>query len=438
MKKILLALALILTASFLFSSGYEVRAQFLHIKQFPEKAKNIVNRKDVHAQFIREVYDVVIINYWDKIDDEKLSTMFVLGAGQLGHPATVKTKNKEGVEEMINEIVKGMDDQKKKEFTTQLADMVLASLLPNSRSRLYTTKLEQELANAVQNIDTKTDLYQTLGVGKEASQQDVQQTFELKVNELKKEEATASAEKKEEVKQKIAEANRAYSALGTADKRNVYDKTGKEPTVGTRFVRPKVLYLPIKRISPQTFEEFQKEISRVDTKGQGDALIVDLRGNIGGSIDLLPYFLGPFIGLGQYGYEFYHQGEYIPNKTVVGWIPALAPYKNVVALTDEKTQSSAEVIAAAFKKYNVGIVVGTKTRGWGTVEKVFDLKTQIDLNEKYSIFLVHSITLRDDNQPIEGRGVDPVIDTTKGGWEKELLAYFHRTDMVEAIRELLN
>ena len=110
----------------------------------------------------------------------------------------------------------------------------------------------------------------------------------------------------------------------------------------------------------------------------------------------------------------------------------------MVILSDEKTQSSAEVITATLKKFNVGIVVGTKTKGWGTVERVFDLKTQIDPSEKYSVFLVHSITLRDDGQPIEGRGVDPTIDINDLKWRQQLLAYFRRNDLVEAVNEVLN
>lgn len=104
-------------------------------------------------------------------------------------------------------------------------------------------------------------------------------------------------------------------------------------------------------------------------------------------------------------------------------------------LVDQNSQSSAEMMAASLKKYHVGVVVGIPTKGWGTVEKVFPLEAQISQKEKYSIFLVHSITLRDDNLPIEGRGVDPDIKITDPNWTSQLLSYFNNPALVEAVKK---
>jgi len=182
----------------------------------------------------------------------------------------------------------------------------------------------------------------------------------------------------------------------------------------------------------------QEETQKYINKPGLDALILDLRSNIGGSIDLLPYLLGPFIGNEQYAYEFLHQNEKTPYKTKIGWLPSLIQYKKVVILIDSQTQSSAEVMAAVLKKYNVGITVGATTKGWGTIEAVFDIEQQLDQNEKYSVFLVHSLTLRDDNQPIEGNGVEPMIFIDDPNWEKQLYAYFHYEELIEAVKEIWN
>jgi len=61
--------------------------------------------------------------------------------------------------------------------------------------------------------------------------------------------------------------------------------------------------------------------------------------------------------------------------------------------------------------------MGEKTAGWGTVERVFPIKQQIDPAVTYSLFLVHHITLRDDNQPIQGNGVEPVIALADPQWK---------------------
>jgi C-terminal processing protease CtpA/Prc len=167
-----------------------------------------------------------------------------------------------------------------------------------------------------------------------------------------------------------------------------------------------------------------------------DTLILDLRNNIGGSIDILPYFLGPFIGQDQYAYEFLHQGERTPFKTKVGWLNSLVPYKKVIILINNQSQSTAELMASVLKRYNVGVLVGERTKGWGTIERVFELENQISPGEKYSMFLVHTLTLRDDNQPIEGNGVEPVISINSSNWKQQLLSYFDNQTIVKTVEQI--
>lgn len=221
--------------------------------------------------------------------------------------------------------------------------------------------------------------------------------------------------------------------------KNINPETNEvEPTIESKIVRPDIFYLRLAKFSPTTFEELKKLTKEVDGRESLDTLILDLRGNIGGDIDGLSYFLGPFIGNNQYAYQFFHQGETTDFKTKTGWLPSLARYKKVVILIDGETQSSAEVFVAALKKYNVGVVVGQTTKGWGTVERVFPLENQFDGQEKYTVFLVHSLTLREDGQPIEGNGVESMININDENWQEQLYAYFHYDELVEAVKEVLN
>lgn len=220
---------------------------------------------------------------------------------------------------------------------------------------------------------------------------------------------------------------------------NVNPETGQvETTVYTKLVRPDILYLYIERMSLTTLDDLKTETEKFDEGEILDTLILDLRGNIGGSLDILLYLLGPFVGQNQYAFEFFHQGEYQPFKTKIGWLPSLVRYKKVVILIDENSQSSAEVMATTLKKYNVGILVGTKTKGWGTAEKVYEIKNQIASDEKYSLFLVNSLTLREDYQPIEGNGIDPTININDSDWKKQLLAYFNDNNLIQAVEEIWN
>lgn len=406
-----------------------------------EIKKGIYGETKTYVDFLAEVYDKIKENYWKKMSDEELINLFKLGAEKIaGVPQELASKDKDSLELMLTKIIQGLDSsEQKKEFTTKLADIVLANLEPLGRSRLYTTKEKKHLADRIKNVNPQTDLHKTLEVEKDAPQEEVEEAFEKKSDELEKELEKASGEEKEKKEEELKVVKYAYDVLSDTDKKEKYEKFGIEPTIFSKLVRPDIFHIYIKKFAANTFNEFKKAADSVDNREATlDTLILDLRANIGGSIDILPYFLGPFIGKNQYAYEFFHQGEYTPFKTKIGWMNSLVRYKKVVILIDGQSQSSAEVMAAALKKYNVGVVVGTKTKGWGTVEKVLTVDQQISPDEEYSMFLVHHITLRDDGQPIEGRGVDPVISMNAPDWEKQLFAYFHYNELTEVVKEIWN
>lgn len=402
-----------------------------------------------YVTFLLEIYDKVQQNYWEKITDDQLFQLYKLGTEKIKEqipdiqvPEVIISNDKNGLKAMASSVLDKLDESKKKDYSVNLASIVLANLQPFGRSGLYTTKKQEDLQNRVYNIDPNTNLYDVLGVKKDAPAEEIQKAAEEKTAELENvaKDTSQPQEKRDEAEQKLALVARATETLAQPEKKDKYDQQGIESTVSANLVRPDILHLKIKQLSPVTYEEIQKAANDID-KSAGpelNTLIIDLRGNVGGSIDVLPYFLGFFIGKDQYAYEWYQQGNYTPFKTVVGWLPSLVRYKRVVVLIDEQAQSSAEVMAATFKKYNVGVVVGTKTKGWGTIEKVFPIDNQINDNETYSMFLVHHITLRDDNQPIEGRGVDPNININDENWQDQLNAYFNDKTLTKTVKEIWN
>jgi hypothetical protein len=390
-------------------------------------------KKDIYLEFLSEVYDIIKQNYWESLSDAQLSLLFKAGAENLtGISYNLKSKDLEGLKKMYSEIFTHFNDSQKKEFSIKLVNLVLTSLTPQGRSGLYTQKNEESLRKTIENINPERDLYKELGVSKEASESELKDAYIKKLSEIKSKKEPAKAE------EELKKLNYAFSVLSDKERRERYDQSGAEPTVFYKLLKPEIFYIYIKIFSPNTFDEFQKAADSLgDVKGV-NTLILDLRGNVGGSIDILPYFLGPFIGQDQYAYEFLHQGERIVFKTKTGWLPSLVRYKQVVILVDRGTQSTAEVFAAVLKRYNVGVLVGEKTRGWGTVEKVFEIKQQIDPKEKYSLFLTHSLTLRDDNQPIESNGIEPMIDLNRENWENELFEYFRHPQLNLVIKDLWN
>ena len=172
-------LLLLLIFGFGSASGYFFRSKQEGTGLFQ------ASQKDPYLRFLGEVYDKVQENYWEKISDEQLSQLFQLGAEKLtGGPKTLKPENKEGVEKMAGGILKDLEEEKKKEFTAKLADIVLVNLKPFGHSRLYTQKSEQDLENRVKNINPEVDQYEVLGAQKEAGHEQIKIAYEEKVEEL--------------------------------------------------------------------------------------------------------------------------------------------------------------------------------------------------------------------------------------------------------------
>lgn len=428
-KKLLKIISLLIVFAAIFFAGYFTNKYAGKIKF--KKISLVTQKQDKYISFLFEVYDTIQTNYWDKITDEQLVNIYVLGTEKLvNKKQDIQTKTRKNLELLLQKNLKDIkDENKKKEFTANLADIVLANLAPFGRSRLYSQKQEITLKNTVENKNPEINQYQVLDISKDASSEQIKKAFEDKSSELSKESSP-------EAKLKLAQVSKAFEILSDKDNKKVYDQSGVEPTMEWKLLTPDIFYLKISKFSPTTVEELVRTTQKVDTNPGPSILILDLRDNIGGAIDGLPYFLGPFIGNDQYAYQFFHQGQRQDFKTQIGWLPSLVRYKKVVVLINQNSQSTAEVMASTIKRYNVGILVGTKTKGWGTVEKIFPINNQIDENTKYSLFLVHSLTLRDDNQPIEGKGVEPVVNMNDKNWETEFNKYFQYPTLNKAIKQI--
>jgi hypothetical protein len=393
---------------------------FINQKLKPKEVGKSEN-KDKYVAFVDEVYVTIKDNHWKKMEEKDLVDLFIRASEQIsGQIQTKQIKDKVTMDKTLQDIISKYDsDEKKKGFVASLSDAVLTNLEPRGRSRLYTEKDEVALANTVNNITPEADRYKDLGITKDATPEEIEKAYV------------------EKAKENPVVAKKAYDTLSDTRSRELYDAAGIEPTMEYHTIGSTIFYIHLSKFSPTTVEELQRVGSKVAGKPDLNTLIIDLRGNIGGAIDGLPFFLGPFIGPDQYAYQFFHQGEKEDYKTKSGYLPEYTQYKKVIFLIDGQSQSTAEVMAATVKKYHVGIVVGVPSKGWGTVEKVFKMNSKIADNESYSIFLVHSLTLREDGNPIEGRGVDPVVNIQSPTWKKELFSYFDSNEIVNAVNDLV-
>ena len=387
--------------------------------------------KDVYVRFDMEIFDIVMDNYWQKGTEADLAEVFRLALAKAAGTSeeVLPTKDRVGTAAMLAEAMKRTADDKKKSLAVDTGIIVLANLAPQGRSGLLSDKQEQQFRDTANNIDRTTDLYSTLGVAKDASAAQVEEAYAAKTATLA---ASSSPEAKEELKQ----VERAKEVLADAGSKSIYDETKIEPSLVSRIIGSKTLYLDLSQVTPATLQEFVNTLEKTKDNPQLTSMIIDVRGNIGGTLDFGKYLLALFIGPNQYAFDLFHKGDLQVERTpAVPKIPSLGNFREIVILTDAMTQSTAELTSAIFKRMRLAKVIGTKTRGWGTVENTFPIATQLGSDEKYSVLLVHSLTLREDSEPIEGRGVDPDIDITAKDWKQQVASTFKTSGFASAIIE---
>lgn len=387
---------------------------------------------DKYVRFDMEVYDKISKIYWMKATDAELSSLFQLSIEKAsGVPGTLLTKDRSGTAKMLaGAFSLATTTEAKKQLAINTAIVVLYNISPIGRNQILSQKQETAFRQEVSNINPQSDLYGVLGLASGADIKEVESAYKKKEAELKKSNSG-------EAKAELAKVTYSHSVLANPDNKVFYDQAKIEPTLANRKLN-RTLYLDMSKMSPTTLIEFARTIDNASTTKDLDSMIIDFRGNIGGSLDFLPNFFGLFAGKDQYVFDFFQRGEYLPQRSVQPKFAELDRYKEIAILTDGMTQSTAELTAATFKRFHMAYVVGVKTRGWGTIENTYPMDTEIDPSEKYSLLLVNSITLREDNQPIEGRGVEPNVDITKPNWKSELSKYFKSDSLIKAIGQVMS
>jgi C-terminal processing protease CtpA/Prc len=384
-----------------------------------------------YVRFDMDVYDIIKANYWQQVQDSDLAQLYQLSLGKaLGASTTpaLPSADRTGVAQMLAAaMAQATSTAAQAQLAEQVATIALYNLAPAGRSGLLSQQQQTALRDEVSNVHPSTDLYGDLGLAKGASAQDVAQAYAQKESDLKN--ATSS-----DAQAELAQAAYADQVLTNTNSKSLYDQAQIEPTVFSRILG-KTLYINMTQVSPTSLEEFAYAVDAASTTPGLDSMIVDLRGNIGGALDFTQAFLGLFIGENQYAFDLFHQGDYDVQRTTQPKFDELDRFADIAFLVDNMTQSTAELTTAVFKKFRLAHVVGVTTRGWGTVENTFPIEAPIDPTQTFSVLLVHSITLREDNQPIEGRGVDPDVDTSKAGWQSQLSQYFRSASLIAALKE---
>lgn len=155
-------------------------------------------------------------------------------------------------------------------------------------------------------------------------------------------------------------------------------------------------------------DDFAKKLESLK-KEKVMGLVLDLRDNKGGSIEAAVKIIGNFVAKSPVIQVLQS------NKTTT--LETLNDIKNwdksIVLITNSETEAAAEVIVAAFKIHNIGLIVGEKTFGKATEQDFYDLnKLKVNQNDKQDLGAMNVTTFKSytlDGKSFQNSGITPDI-----------------------------
>ncbi len=129
-------------------------------------------------------------------------------------------------------------------------------------------------------------------------------------------------------------------------------------------------YIKINRFSATTHHEFVTAFDRLKREGL-DKLILDLRGNGGGFLDIAIALADEFLEAGEM--IVYTEGNKRPKKSAYARKNGKFENQALAILIDEWSASASEIIAGAVQDNDRGLVIGRRSFGKGLVQEQVQL-----------------------------------------------------------------
>lgn len=172
----------------------------------------------------------------------------------------------------------------------------------------------------------------------------------------------------------------------------------ESPTVNYEMLEDDIGYIQISEFDEVTTDQFTEALAVV--KGSGaKGLILDLRGNPGGSLNVVVDIARAILpkGLIVYTEDKYGQRD---EYTCDGRSELDLP---LVVLVNGNSASASEILAGAIKDYRKGVLVGTTTFGKGIVQRV------LPLTDGTALKLTISAYYTPNGNNIHGVGIEPDV-----------------------------
>ena len=165
-----------------------------------------------------------------------------------------------------------------------------------------------------------------------------------------------------------------YSFEITRDKVPIY-------SVDTWFMADSTIgYIRLTRFARTSIDEFRKALKNLEKQGM-QSLILDLRGNSGGFLDIACALSNEFLDRGQL--IVYQEGRRTPRQNFNAnghgrFRASRDPQGNItsgrlVVLIDEGSASASEIVSGAVQDWDRGTIIGRRSFGKGLVQRMMPL-----------------------------------------------------------------
>lgn len=149
-----------------------------------------------------------------------------------------------------------------------------------------------------------------------------------------------------------------------------------------RVLEGNVGYVSIDNISQKTVYNLEAALSSLRMDGALDhGLVLDLRGNTGGSMKESARAVDVFVDEGLLLRTVGRNGERVQSlqERMTGAPGGTAVQVPLVVLVDDRTASGSEIMAGSLLELERAVLVGTRTYGKGSVQKLYSLDESTDL-----------------------------------------------------------
>ena len=175
------------------------------------------------------------------------------------------------------------------------------------------------------------------------------------------------------------------------------------PPVEARLLDQGVGYLKIPVIGPGKADETRRRMEALSGEG-AQRWILDLRNSAGGTREEAIALANLFVASGTLGYL---EGQTFERETFTAQSDGMVSDLPLVVLVNQGTANAAEITAAAIRDNERGELVGLRTFGLGSVQRLFPLEGGRAL--LLSVAKYHS----PNGTEIQSSGVEPTVEVSQ-------------------------